>query len=137
MKVIIASNDTYTTKAISMADFFDHEALREYILALMQKQNMSQHEVAAFIGVSQPTIQRAITFGGKPPSVPDLEFLIKLAQSTRVDITSLIAAFVPSARGTDGRTLLLMNQIAGLPERERDVADLLLRGLLLVAGDRS
>jgi len=135
MNAIIASSDTGLYDAGIMAEFFDHEALRQFISDQMKRRNnMSQHDFAKLIGVSQPTIQRAITFENGTPRVPTLEFLVKLAKNTGTDLATLINLVVPGSSTIDGRTTILMSEIAKLPERQRESAEVLLRGLLLEVG---
>lgn len=116
--------------------YFDHEALRLFIEDQMEQRKLSGREFATLIGVSQPTIQRALDYRNPNRPVPSMEFLMKLSDGTGVPLRALITRFVRGADTTDGRAEILMAQIAQLPEAEQAIAITVLRALLLQASQK-
>lgn len=93
--------------------------LREFIEREMTARDMSTHEFADFVGVSQSTIVRAMSYEDAPE--PKLNFLAKLAVATKVDIGVLVSLIKPEASkiSPDARLLAELERDQHLTARQR------------------
>lgn len=107
--------------------------LTEFINEEMRKRNMSMREFAAFMGTTHASISRALA--RDEDTLPTLEFLVKLAQATKVDICTIVALVVPDASRLDAEVLLLAQAIAKLPPDKQALVDDMILGMTMKRGD--
>lgn len=103
--------------------------LREFIEREMTARDMSTHEFADFVGVSQSTIVRAMSYEDAPE--PKLNFLAKLAVATKVDIGVLVSLIKPEASKISPDARLLAERIEQLSPQDREFLDTYILGLAL------
>lgn len=103
--------------------------LRDFILDEMHKRDMSGRQFAEFVGVAQSTISRAID--EREPTGPGVELMLKLADATHTDVTTIFALAFPdvAARTKLSPDAALMAQrIEQLPEHLQEAIRVLIRG---------
>jgi transcriptional regulator with XRE-family HTH domain len=106
--------------------------LGDFLREEMRKRKMSNHAFADFIGVSHTTINKLVDFGYEDVGYPSLDFLIKLAQATQVDIRYLVTLVVPQSvliNGLDStpRQLYLSKQIEKLEAPYQQIIELIIQ----------
>jgi hypothetical protein len=96
----------------------------------MQRREMtSAREFAKFVDVSPTTITRAID--EREPTIPGIDFLIKLSMATKVSISDLVEMAYPDiAMSTrpSASSRVLAQQIEQLPDPVREVVSAIIRG---------
>lgn len=102
-----------------------------FLLAEMNKRNMSAREFSRFIGVSHATINKFLDYGVKDVGDPSVEFLFKLAEATNTHIGTVMALLRPGIEPIDPEALALAQQLQQLPESERKTVYKMLRGVLI------
>jgi transcriptional regulator with XRE-family HTH domain len=110
------------------------KTLGDFILAEMQKRQMSARAFARFVGVDSKTINKFLDYGTKDVGYPSVEFLLKLSQTTKADVCYLMALVDPSVASNSQVTpdaLALSRQIEELPANIRDAIDAIILGTAL------
>lgn len=103
--------------------------LGEFILEEIKKRSTTAREFADEVGVSHTIINKFLnhglsdTYAGKPVGEPSLEFLVKLARATHVDVRTLIALIHPEIGDIDPNDLILAERIGNLPEDQKSFID--------------
>jgi hypothetical protein len=108
----------------------NHYTFRDFILDEMQKRGMkSARQFALFIGVDPTTISRAID--AQKPTKPGLDLLIKIAESTKTDMSALFAIAYPDVTiqtAASPDALIMAQSIEKLPQSTKDAVRALIRG---------
>lgn len=114
------------------------QTLGDFILLEIERRGMSAREFAELIDVSHTTINRFLNYGitneynGKPVGEPRLDFLVKLARATGVDIRTIVSLVVPKEiLDDDVEARILAEQIKQLPLEARQVLDRYILGTRL------
>lgn len=94
--------------------------LGDFIATELRQRNMSARQFAEYVGVTHPTITKAMY--SEPPE-PSLEFLTKLALATHIDLCTIVALVKPDATNIRPGTHLIAERIARLPTADRDLID--------------
>lgn len=102
--------------------------LGDFIAAELRQRNMSARQFAEHVGVTHPTITKAMY--AQPPE-PSLDFLEKLALATHVDLCTIVALVKPEATRVRPEVQLIAERIARLPADKREIIDGYLRSLTL------
>lgn len=108
--------------------------LGEFILDEIKNRNTTARVFADQVGVSHTIINKFLnhglsdTYAGKPVGEPSLEFLVKLAKTTHVDVRTLIALVHPEIGDIDPSNLILAERIGNLPEDQKAIIDNFLIG---------
>lgn len=105
---------------------FDLEAFKYFIESEVDKRKMSYRQFAEFVGVSQPTITRAV--GKKPKAIPSMEFLTKLATSLNYDLCDIVAIVAPNNTRRDAKINLIAHQMRNASPEQLRAIDSLLAG---------
>ena len=104
--------------------------LGDFLRAEMQNRDMSAYALGDFIGVSHTTINKLVEFGDKEVGYPSLEFMIKLARATKLDIRYLIMLVVPEdtleSNAVSPEFLRLSERIERLPAEYRKVVEMMI-----------
>lgn len=106
--------------------------LGQFILAEMERRQMSAREFARLVGVTHKTINKFVN--GNPKGYPSMDFLAKLAKATHADPCYLLGLIIPdivqegSIKPDD---LLLSQRIGQLPPDKRDAIDAIILGFAL------
>lgn len=109
-------------------------SLGAFIKEEMVRREMSLREFAAFVNVTHPTISRIVDKNASPT----LEFLVKLSRSTHTDIRFLVSLAVPDAvYGQDVDAIVLTQRINRLSNKQKQLLDLVISGLVLKHGDKT
>lgn len=103
----------------TLGDFIENE---------LRQRHMSAREFATFIGVAHTTVGRAMY---KDAPDPTLDFLVKLARATNVDLCTLVALVKPDDVKIQPDIQLIADRIARLPADKREIVDGYLRSLTL------
>lgn len=96
-------------------------SLRRFVLDQMKQRDMSARQFAAFIGVSNDTINRMVN--DQDDSYPSSESLVKLAKATRSDLTAIFGLAFPDVAAltaADPDSILLAQQLRQLPQTAQD-----------------
>lgn len=108
--------------------------LGEFILQEIQNRQSNARDFALMVGVSHTTINKFLNYGlsdnyaGKPVGEPSLDFLVKLAKATHVDVRTLIALVHPEVGDIDPNDLILAERIGNLPDDQKALIDNFLIG---------
>lgn len=109
----------------------ERKTLAEFILDEMRRLDMSARQFADLIGVSNTTINRALS---SDPPTPSLEFLDKLARATGQDLPTVVLMAMPGADEPDAGARVIANYIYSLPLADQREAETFVLGLLTRAG---
>ena len=107
--------------------------LTDFINEEMRKRDMSMREFATFMGTTHASISRALARDEE--TLPTLEFLVKLAQATKLDICTIVALVVPETTGVNAEVLLLAQAIAKLPPEKQALVDDIILGMTMKRND--
>lgn len=99
---------------------------REFLEDEMRKREMSIRQFAEFVGVSHPTITRAIDPSGSVE--PSFDFLVKLSEATKVDLCTIVALLAPDRTHISARARVLAQAIEALSEGDQEIIDNFLIG---------
>lgn len=108
--------------------------LGEFILDEIRNRHTSARDFADLVGVSHTVINKFMNHGledsyaGKPIGDPSLEFLVKLAKATQVDVRTLITLVYPEIGEVDPSNLILAERINNLPKDQKALIDNFLIG---------
>lgn len=105
----------------------------DFILAEMNKREMSARQFASFIGVSHGTVNRFLDFGKKDVGYPSIDFIEKLAIATDTKLSTIMGLILPQLadRDKDDPDLeLLASQLRELTPTERKIVFAAIRGIL-------
>lgn len=104
------------------------ESLSEVVAVEMRKRNMTTREFAALVGVSHATISRIVSKPGHEQLV-SRRTIEKLARALGMDAVTLERlARKRLLRDDDADARMMVELIRGLPKKQRDMVDALLRG---------
>lgn len=118
----VAGNNLINTMA-------NQNAFREFIKDQMFRREMSARQFAEFVDVAPTTITRAIDEAD--PSTPGIDFLLKLAQATHVELSTLVDMAYPdiaTSTKASPSSRVLAQQIEELPDGIREVVVAIIRG---------
>lgn len=96
---------------------------------------MSAREFAEYVGVPHSSINKFLnhgitdTYAGKPVGDPSVDFLIKLARATHIDICTLMALIAPDVTARRAEAEIIADRILNLPPEQREIVDTFLSGL--------
>lgn len=110
-----------------------------FILAEMQKRNMSARAFAELIGVDHSQVNKFLNHGikesyaGRAVGDPSLDFLAKLSQATGVSVYTLIGLVMPNLAdvNVDAEARALADQIRRLPPESRRLIDAFIYAALM------
>lgn len=111
--------------------------LGEFILDEIKTRQMTAREFANYVGVTHSAINKFLNHGlsniyaGKPVGNPSLDFFVKLARATNVDVRTLITLVYPELSNVDPSDLILAERISNLPEDQKAIIDNFLMGATL------
>lgn len=95
----------------------------------MKRRDMSVRQFANLMGMSHTTVLKVVD--SENPHKPSLEFLIKLADVTKVDIRDLVAMVAPEVAGVGANVAALSARMGRLSEEQKQIIDRLIAGFTL------
>lgn len=126
---------TKIQKIHKLLGLMDEKTLGEFIEAEIKRRNLSAREFARYVDVPSSLINKfrnhglRETYGSKPVGDPSLDFLVKLAKATHVDICALLAITRPDAEVVDPAARILAQRITRLAPDKRQIVDTFLEGV--------
>lgn len=114
----------------------DEKTLGEFIEAEIKRRNMSASEFARFVDVPVSVMSKfrnhgvTDTYSGRAVGDPSLDFLVKLAKATHVDLCALVALTRPDGGIVDPQARVMADFIIALPDNEREQAEIFIEGLI-------
>ncbi len=107
-------------------EMIEQKTLGKFILAEMDRRQMSAREFARFVGVTHKTINKFINYGAKDVGYPSMDFIAKLAQTTGTDPCYLLELIIPDvalSNRISPDAAILGQRIEKLPENVREAID--------------
>lgn len=108
-----------------MTEMLQQTELQKFISTQMHERDMNVVDFAKFIGVSHPTISRALD--PRETKTPTLEFLFKLSAATGTDICELVRMVAPPElrrdRKISSNSLAFAERVERLPPELRNLLD--------------
>lgn len=102
---------------------------RDFLKDEMFRREMSARQFAEFVDVAPTTITRAID--EREPTTPGMDFLLKLASATHVELSTLVEMAYPEMANSTKASpsaRILAQQIEELPNGVRDTVLAIVRG---------
>jgi transcriptional regulator with XRE-family HTH domain len=101
--------------------------LSNFILAEIQKRDMSAREFARFIGASHSSVNRLLNYSQDEVHYPSVDFILRLAKATNKDVGEIMKLIDPDVPTDDPeldpQVKIIAERIQRLGERERRMVE--------------